>query len=61
MGSDFSSWTDVTGPIYMGANSQWEMNWTIVAAGICVFALIVGAIQEKTAYGRAERRRNNSK
>ena len=61
MGYELGSWSEAAGPIYMGANSSWEMNWTIVATGLCIFALIVGVIQEKTAYGRAERRRKNSK
>lgn len=57
MGSAFETWTDVTGPIFMGANSGWEVLWTLVCAGLLVVALIIGSRHELDAYKRAERNR----
>lgn len=53
MGSHFDSWTDVTGPVYMGAGTSMELVWTAVAAGLCILALIVGGLHENDAYRRA--------
>jgi hypothetical protein len=50
MGSAFDSWNDVTGPIYMGANSSWEFIWFIVAVVLCILPLIVGSRHELDAY-----------
>ena len=52
MGSAFSDWAMFEGPIYMGANTSWEVLWTAVAAGFCVLALIVGSRHELDAYKR---------
>lgn len=49
MGSAFSDWAAATGPIYMGANTSWEMIWTLVAAAICVGACISGSRHENNA------------
>lgn len=50
MGSAFDSWNEVTGPIYMGANSSWEFIWFIVAVVLCILPLIVGSRHELDAY-----------
>lgn len=50
MGSAFSDWAMFEGPMYMGANSSWEVIWTLVAAAICVLALISGSRHELDAY-----------
>ena len=52
MGSAFSDWAEATGPIYMGAGTSWEMIWTIVAAVLCIVALIAGSRHELDAYKR---------
>lgn len=50
MGSAFSDWALFEGPLYMGANSGWEVIWTLVAASMCVVALVVGSRHELDAY-----------
>lgn len=52
MGSAFSDWALFEGPTYMGANSSWEVIWTLVAAGCCVVALVIGSRHELDAYKR---------
>ena len=54
MGSDITDWAEAAGAIYMGANSSWEVTWTIIAGGLCVLALIIGARHELDAYNRAQ-------
>ena len=54
MGSDITDWAEAAGAIYMGANSSWEVTWTIIAGALCVFALIIGARHELDAYTRAQ-------
>ena len=54
MGSDISDWAEAAGAIYMGANSSWEIIWTVVAAGCLVLALVVGSKHELDAYNKAE-------
>lgn len=58
MGSEFADWALFKGPMYMGANSSWEVIWTLVAAGICVVALVVGSRHELDAYKRMEQGKN---
>ena len=55
MGSAFNDWVEATGPIYMGANTGWEMIWTLVAAALCVLALISGSRHELDAYKKIEK------
>lgn len=50
MGAEFSDWALYEGPLYMGANSSWEVIWTLVAALLCVFALYIGSRHELDAY-----------
>ena len=38
------------GPIYMGANTSWEVIWTVIAIGVCVLALVMGSRHELDAY-----------
>lgn len=52
MGSAFSDWAQFEGPIYMGANSSWEVIWTLVAAVFCIVALVIGSRHELDAYKR---------
>ncbi|MEO0623871.1 MAG: hypothetical protein AAFU49_16805 [Pseudomonadota bacterium] len=59
MGSPFDSWTDVTGPIYMGANSGWEFIWVCVAGGLCVLALVAGSKHELDAYRKLRDKNGN--
>ena len=52
MGSAFSDWAEFTGPIYMGANTSWEVIWFLVSVAICVAALVIGSRHELDAYKR---------
>ena len=52
MGSAFSDWALFEGPIYMGANSSWEVIWTLLAAALCIVALVSGSRHELDAYKR---------
>ncbi len=54
MGSAFTNWEEAVGPIYMGANTSWEIIWTLVAAGCCILALILGSRHELDAYRRLD-------
>jgi len=54
MGSNFDTWNDVAGPIYMGANSSWEVIWLIVSIVMCLAALWVGSRHELDAYKKAD-------
>ena len=50
MGSQISDWAMAEGPIYMGANTSWEVIWTVIAIGVCVLALVMGSRHEPDAY-----------
>ncbi len=50
MGSAFSDWAQFEGPLYMGANTSWEVIWTLVAVAMCIVALVVGSRHELDAY-----------
>ena len=52
MGSAFTDWAEATGPIYMGANSSWEVVWTLVAVALCITAMVIGSRHELDAYKR---------
>ena len=52
MGSAFSDWAMFESAIYMGANSSWEVIWTVLAAIACIIAMIVGSRHELDAYKR---------
>ena len=52
MGSAYSDWAEFTGPLYMGANSSWEVIWTLVAVVLCIVALVAGSKHELDAYKR---------
>ena len=58
MGSTFSDWAQFEGPLYMGANSSAEVIWTLIAAGLCIVALIVGSRHELDAYKRLKKNKN---
>jgi len=55
MGSEYSDWAEFTGPIYMGANSTWEMIWLIIAVVLCILALIFGSKHELDAYKKMKK------
>lgn len=55
MGAAYSDWALFEGPIYMGANTGWEVTWTLVAGAMCVLALIVGSRHELDAYRRMKK------
>ena len=52
---DLANWDAATGPLYMGANSSAEVIWTVLAAGICVWALIMGSRHELDAYKKMKK------
>lgn len=55
MGSAFTDWAQAEGPMYMGANSSWEVIWTLVAVALCVIALVIGSKHELEAYKRIKK------
>ena len=57
MGIGIDTWNEIAGPLYMGANTSMEVVWTLVSAGLCILALIVGSKHELDAYKKA----NNGK
>jgi|GEM_PF-893717 len=54
MGSDITDWAEAAGPIYMGANSSWEVIWVLLAYAAMIIALYVGSKHELDAYKKAE-------
>lgn len=58
MGTTITDWAQATGPMYMGANTSWELIWTGVAVALCLMAMISGSRHELDAYKKL---RNNSK
>ena len=54
MGSSFDNWGAAEGAIYMGANSSWEVIWTLVALAICIYAMIAGSRHELNSYKKVE-------
>ena len=56
MGSAFDAWTNIEGPIYMGANTSWEVIWLVVSIAFCVTACIVGSRHELKSYKKADKR-----
>lgn len=57
MGSAFTDWQQAIGPIYMGANSSWEVVWLVVAVALCIAALVTGSKHELDAYKRLEKKK----
>jgi hypothetical protein len=54
MGSAFETWNDVSGAIYMGAGTSWEVIWLLVSAVMCVAACWLGSKHENDAYKKME-------
>lgn len=54
MGFNIANWDAVEGALYMGANSSWEVIWTVIAALVCIWAVIMGSRHELDAYKKAE-------
>ncbi len=54
MGFNIANWDAVEGALYMGANSSWEVIWTLIAALVCIWAVIMGSRHELDAYKKAE-------
>ncbi|MGR3513173.1 MAG: hypothetical protein ACU0GG_10435 [Paracoccaceae bacterium] len=55
MGFDLGSVDEMTGAIFMGAGSSMSMIWFIIAALICVVAIIGGNRHEKEAYKKLKK------
>ncbi|MEM1160057.1 MAG: hypothetical protein AAGJ28_03925 [Pseudomonadota bacterium] len=51
---DEASWNSVEGAYYSAIGS--EMLWLVISAALCVIALVVGLMHEKSAYRREEDR-----
>lgn len=58
---DLVNWDAAVGPIYMGANSEAEVIWTLIAAALCVWAIFVGARHELDAYERMKDKKKTKK
>ena len=52
MGAPDSSWEELVanGAAYYTGYGSGEVLWTIIAAAICVLAIIVGGMQESKSY-----------
>ena len=50
MGFDLATVDDMSGAIFMGAGSSMSMIWFLIAAALCVIALIVGNRHEHNSY-----------
>ncbi|MGB0928038.1 MAG: hypothetical protein ACPGVA_12550 [Pikeienuella sp.] len=46
------SWNDTANAIYMTGGG--ETLWTLISAGLCIIALIIGSRHELDAYKRAD-------
>ncbi len=55
MGSAFTDWAQATGPMYMGANTSWEVIWLLVSVALCVYALISGSAHELRSYKKLKK------
>jgi hypothetical protein len=44
------TWTDVSGPIFMGAGGSEPGLYAAVGIGICILALVIGQIAEAGKY-----------
>lgn len=51
MGSPIEgTWTGAEGAYYVGAGSGMETLWVLVALGLCVLAIVLGAAHELGSY-----------
>lgn len=57
---DLANWDAATGPLYMGANTSWEVIWTILAAVLCIWAIVMGSRHELDAYEKMKNKKNGS-
>lgn len=55
MGSAFKDWAEATGPMYMGANTSWEVIWLLVSVALCIIACVIGSRHELDAYKRLKK------
>ncbi len=55
MGFDLESLDDMSGAIYMGANSSWEVTWLVISIAVCVIACVVGSKHELDAYQKIKK------
>ena len=54
MGFPFAeaTWDAVTGAMYMGAGGPMPMIFTLISAGVCIYALWSGNKKEHTLYDK---------
>ena len=55
MGFELASVDEMTGAIFMGAGSSMSMIWFVIAAALCVIALISGNKHEHDAYKKIKK------
>jgi len=55
MGFDLDNLDQMTGAIYMGAGTSWEVIWTVISIIIGVAACIVGSRHELDAYKKIQK------
>ena len=55
MGFDYASTEAMTGAIFTGAGSSMSMIWFLIAAALCVVALISGVKHEHDAYKKLKK------
>ena len=55
MGFDLASVDEMADAIFMGAGGSMPVVWTIIAAAVCVIALISGNRHEHAAYKKMKK------
>lgn len=55
MGFDLASVDEMTDAIFMGAGTSMSMVWFLVAAAVCVVALVMGQRHEHGAYKKLKK------
>ena len=55
MGFDLASTEDMTGAVFMGAGGSMPMIWFVIAAVICVIAILSGYRHEMDAYKKLKK------
>lgn len=46
------TWTDVSGPIFMGAGTSASATYTVIGIVICIVALAIGQRAEAAKYAK---------
>ena len=55
MGFDYATTDDMTGAIFMGAGTSMSTVWFVIAAAICVVAIVAGNRHEHSSYKKLKK------